>query len=1023
MTPTELNEINLVEIPAHQIFEEMGYEIQNGSDYNPNTENEERSSLSEVILKKRLRRNLEEKISPGLPAEAYDIAIGALEGLSSPDLIENNRKFHDLMLSGIKVNITGKHGKPDTKIVKFIDFDNPENNNFLAVRQFMIKQHESKRADHVVFVNGIPLVILEYKDPTNQSATILSAYHQLGESDYQRYIPKLFHYNAFMVISDRTLARFGTLGSNFEYFFEWKDPKDKNKKITNQLDVLQKGLFEKSTLLNMIQNFLEFEDDGKKIIKKIARQHQYEAVNIIVEKTKQVLPKKDENRIGTIFHTTGSGKSLTMIFYVQMLSQVPELENPTFVIITDRRDLDEQLGNFFSLAGFPYPRAPTSVLEAEGIEDLREKLTTPAGKIIFTTIQKFQTTEEEKAGKVRYPKISDRRNIIIIADEAHRSQYKRMAQNLQIALPNALRIGFTGTPIEKEDRSTTDVFGPVISDYRIPDAVRDKTTVELVTEGRLVQLHLLNRFIGKDFEEITADIDEETIEALSKKWTEVKKLLEDPDRIKVIAKDIVYHLNEKLKVIRGKAMLCASTKKAAAMYKEFIDKEKDHPECVCVISGAKKKIPEGLSYEKKTLEDYLRPHYRSKKETEELVKNFKSEKNPIKLLIVCDMLLTGFDAPLLHTMYIDKPLRDHNLIQAISRVNRVWKDKPQGLIVDYIGIGDDLRKSFRAFATEDIKEALKPTKEILLYMKKKHEELINFFTTSITDYGTLSEADQAQLIYDAIDEIVEDEEVKRKFVKNVTELTKAYAVCTPNPACQDVEDDLRVFQKIRKVLSKSTAKVPIITEEKESAIQDLVEKGIGADKLIKHFSLEYDPEKINLNKGLDKIRKEVRQKNLKVELAYKLLDDAIQGKFRKNAIARKTFQERIEKTLSKYHGKFEDFETTMTRMVDVGKDVTNQKKREEELGLTEEEYVFYEAVSAGKEYVKSDDVLKSVAIQLTDFLKRNTTIDWLNQESIKAKIRAGVKRILLDSEFSPESFEKLVPVIMVQAENNYSEFK
>jgi len=499
--------------------------------------------------------------------------------------------------------------------------------------------------------------------------------------------------------------------------------------------------------------------------------------------------------------------------------------------------------------------------------------------------------------------------------------------------------------------------------------------------------------------------------------------LEDPDRIKVIAKDVVNHLNAKQKVLKGKAMLCASTKKAAAMYKEFIDKEKDHPECVCVISGSKKKSTEEIPDDKKTLEDYLRPHYRSKKETEDLIKNFKDEKNPIKLLIVCDMLLTGFDAPLLHTMYIDKPLRDHNLIQAISRVNRVWKDKSTGLIVDYIGIADDLRKSFNAFAEQDIKEAMKPTKEIILYMQKKHEELINFFTTQITEYYSLSETEQAQLIYDAIDEIVQDDDVKRKFVKNVTELTKAYAVCTPNPACQEVEDELRVFQKIRKVMSKSTAKAPMISDEKESAVQDLVEKGIEADKLIKEYTIEYDPDKVNLNKELEKIRKNVRQKNLKVELAYKLLDDAIKGKFRKNAIARKTFQERIEKALSKYHGRFENLETTMSRMEDVGKDVTNQKKREEELGLTEEEYVFYEAVSQGKQYVKSDDVLKSVAIQLTDFLKRNTTIDWMNQESIiKAKIRAGVKRILLDSEFSPESFEKLVPVIMVQAENNYSEY-
>jgi len=859
LTPTELNEINLVEIPAHQIFEELGYEVQNAPDFNPGKENEERKSLSEVLLKQRLRRNLEEKISPGLPAEAYDIAIGALEGLDSPNIIENNRKFHELMLSGYKVKVTDDKGKTETKLVKFIDFDNPENNNFLAARQFIVNQHERKRADHVVFVNGIPLVILEYKDPTNSSATILSAYHQLGETDYQRYIPKLFHYNALMVISDRTLARYGTLTANFEYFFEWKDPLEKDKKVPNQLDVLQRGLFEKPTLLNMIQNFIEFEDDGKQIIKKIARQHQYEAVNTIIKEAKQVIPKKDENRIGVVWHTTGSGKSLTMIFAVQMLSQLPEFENPTFVIITDRRDLDEQLNNFFTLSGFPYPRAPTSVIEAEGIDDLREQLKTPAGKIIFTTIQKFQTTEEEKAGKIKYPKISDRRNIIIIADEAHRSQYKRMAQNLQVALPNALRIGFTGTPIELEDRSTTDVFGPVISTYKIPEAVRDKTTVEIVSEGRLVQLHLLNKFIGKDFAEITEDIDEEVTEALSKKWTEAKKLLEDPDRIKVIAKDVVNHFNAKMKVMKGKAMLCASTKRAAAMYKEYIDKIPGHPECVCIISGSPKKSIEGLSDDKKSTEDYLRPHYRNKKATQDLVNDFKKEDNSIKILIVCDMLLTGFDAPLLHTMYIDKPLRDHNLIQAISRVNRVWKDKPQGLIVDYIGIGDDLRKSFRAFATQDIKEAMKPTKEILLYMQRKHEELLSFFEVPISERDGLSEDELSQLMLDAINEIVQDDDVKRKFIKNVVELTKAYAVCTPNPACLDVEEDLRFFQKLKRWISKSTANAPLISDEQDSAIQDLVEKGIGADKLIKEFTIEYDPEKVNLNKELDKIRK-IKQK-------------------------------------------------------------------------------------------------------------------------------------------------------------------
>ncbi len=830
----------------------------------------------------------------------------------------------------------------------------------------------------------------------------------------------MFYYNAFLVVSDKTSAKYGAFNSNYEYFFEWKNPKDKDKKITAQLDVLQRHLFEKSTLINMIHNFIEFEDDGTKIIKKIARQHQFEAVNMLVDKTKQVFSQKDENRIGVVWHTTGSGKSLSMIFYVQMLSYVKELENPTFIILTDRRDLDEQLSGFFELAGFPYPRAPTSVLEADSIEDLREKLETPAGKIIFTTIQKFQTTEEEKEGRIKYPKISDRRNIIIIADEAHRSQYKKMAQNLQRALPNALKVGFTGTPIELEDRSTTDVFGPVITKYKIPDSVRDKTTVEITYEGRRVELHLLNKFIGSDFDEITADLDEETTEVISKKWSEVKKLVEDPGRIKVIAKDLVEHFNAKQKVLHGKAMLCATTKKAAAMYYEYINKIPNHPKCVCIISGAKKKVPEDFPEEKKSKEDYLRQHYRNKTQIENIIEEYKDEKNDLKLLIVCDMFLTGFDAPLLHTLYVDKPLRDHNLIQAISRVNRVWKKKPNGLIIDYIGIGDDLKKSLKAFAESDIKEAMKPTKEILLYMQRKHGELLSFFETPLEDYYNLDKTTQAELLLNAADEILQDETVKMQYFQNVTELTKAYAVCTPNPACLEVEDDLRLFQNIRRIIGKSTKNAPYIPEEKESVVQELVEKGIGTDELIMQFSIEYNPEKIDLNKEyLDKI-KLIKQKNLKVELAYKLLDDAIQTKFKRNAVAKNTFQERIEKALSKYHGRFEGYETIMPNMVDIAQDISNQKKKEEELGLSEEEYIFYEAVAPGKDYVESDAVLKSVAVELTDFMKRNTTIDWLNQESVKAKIRSGVKRILLKSGFSPESFEKLIPMIMLQAESNYS---
>ena len=514
-----------------------------------------------------------------------------------------------------------------------------------------------------------------------------------------------------------------------------------------------------------------------------------------------------------------------MIMYTNILSHLEILENPTFLILTDRRDLDEQLGNFFQVAGFPYPRPKTAILEAESILNLREKLSLPAGKIIFTTIQKFQVTEDEKEGMARYPVISNRRNIIIIADEAHRSQYKKMAQNLQRALPNALKIGFTGTPVEKEDRSTTQVFGNIISSYRISDAVRDNATVEISCQRRQVQLHLLNKMIGEDFDHITEGLDLDAVELLSKKWSELKTLLEDPDRINVIAKDVVYHFNEKKKIVKGKAMLAASTKLAAVRYANTISNLPNSPKCTCIISGSPKSLPEETSVEKQQREDVVSKHYKDKKTIDELISQFKDEKNQLELLIVCDMFLTGFDAPLVHTMYVDKPLRDHNLIQAISRVNRVWKDKPGGLIVDYIGITDDLKRAFRAYNASDVKGAMVPTEEIVLYMQQKHEDLLSFFVSDISTVENLSDEEEDKLLDSAIEEILEDEDVKTKFIQNVAELTKAYAVCTPDPACLEVEPQLRFFQKMRRMMAKTISGIHYAPPDKENAVQELVEEG------------------------------------------------------------------------------------------------------------------------------------------------------------------------------------------------------
>ena len=1014
MTPSELNEIELVEIPAHQTFKELGYETLEGTDLN-----EERQNYNDVLLLDRLGTKIHQ-LNPDLPEIVYTTALNQIKSLTNPTTIENNREFHQMLLAGVKVPFQSE-GQTKYYAVKLVDFEKPDNNDFLAVRQLIIEQHKQKRTDHLLYVNGLPLVLLEYKDPTNQSADIVQAYKQLGTTNYQKYIPRLFNYVSFLVISDKTYARYGTMTAPFERFSDWNDPDDPDKTVSNRLEMMQRLMLNKETLLDIIQNFTEYESDGTNTIKKIAQQLQYLGVKAAVKRTIEVYPQKGDNKIGVIWHTTGSGKSLTMILFTNIVSQLKELENPTFVVLTDRKDLDEQLGSFYEKAGFPYPKPKTAILEADSIIDLREKLAVPAGKIIFTTIQKFQTTQDEKDGMAKYPLISDRRNIIIIADEAHRSQYKTMAQNLQRALPNALKIGFTGTPIEKEDKSTTQVFGEVLSAYRISDAVRDRATVEITCQSRLVQLHLQNKMIGADFDKITEDLDPDVIENLSKKWSELKTMLEDPDRLDVIAKDLVHHFTEKQKVLKGKAMLAASTKLAAARYADLISKIPGAPKCTCIISGAAQPLPDDASEEKKSREEVVSKHYKTKPEMEELVRQFKDETNDLQLLIVCDMYLTGFDAPVTHTMYIDKPLRDHNLIQAISRVNRVHKDKPEGMIIDYIGITDDLKSAFRSYNDSDVKGAMIPTDEIILYMQNKHLELCSFFTVDIGSDKPYGQRRQGSYLDDAIEEILDDLDVRKKFIKNVAELTKAYAVCTPHPACQEVEDDLRFFQLMRRIMSKSIAGVLYTPPEKEDAIRDLVEEGIDADEKIRFYDIKYDEEKIDLNKEYMEKIKQISQKNLKMELAYKLLDDAIKARLKGNLTKQKSFQERIEKTLSKYHGKFESFDTLYPELEKVASDVTGEVKRTKELKMTDEEIAFYDIIMAGREYLENDTVARKIAIDVVDYLKKNLTIDWLNQDHVKAEIKMSVRKILLKENFPVDEIEKVIPVIMQQTETNYRE--
>lgn len=1017
----DLNE-DFVEDIAHQIFDDLKYETKTGSQIDSDNE---RQNHGDVILEKRLLDNLE-RINPGLPRELYLEAISQLHSMPKNDIMVGNRNFHKLLLDGFIKNVPDKNGKEIPVQINYVDWKNPKNNNFLAVRQLTIEQIEERRPDHVIFLNGIPVVIFEYKSPFG-GAKLHDAYVQLGETNYQRVIPKLFCYNAFTVISNLKHVQYGTFESSPEFFFNWYDKDDPGSEVeperSGRFELFINDVFTKDNLLNIISNFIEYEDDGKTIIKKIGRKHQIEGVNKLVAKAEEIYGT-DEKRIGTVFHGTGSGKSMSMIFFAEAMYRSTKLENPTILVITDRNDLDEQLSDFFKVAGFPFPK-PTGehgiIREAESIENLREELQIPAGNLIFTTIQKFQTTKEEKKNKEKYPVLSTRKNIILICDEAHRSQYRKIAQNLDRAFPNALRVGFTATPLEEADRDTPETFGSIISTYTQSQSVKDGTTVEIQYEGRLLGQHIVKN-IQQDFDKITESLSEEATAAVGKKWSDFVTLVEREERMKEIAEDVVFHFNEKKPVFpKGKAMLCAATKMAAAKYYEYINKIPNHPKCICVISS-------GVAKKEKTSEDikkekYLKQHYRTKQQAKELVNDFKKEKNDVELLIVCDMYLTGFDAPLVHTLYVDKPLRDHNLFQAASRVNR--KSKPEkiaGYIIDYIGIGDDLKKSFKSFNEKDFKDVWKPIPEILEIMKQRHAELLSFFETPIEKRHDLEGLELLNLIQNLANEVLGSEELKLRFFKLVAEITKAYNVCTPNQACLDIEDDLVFFQKIRAYISQNTTNAPDIPLEIDAKVGRLVEKGLKiADAFEKH-TLNYDSEKFELNsENLKKIG-EIKQKNLKLELANKLLDDAIKVKFKRNKVAQKSFQERLEKSLSDYHGRFIDFEKTWDNVVNVGKDVINKQKRTEELGLTDQEIIFYDAISVGKEYAKSDETIVTIAKELHESMKTSVTVDWLNQESIKAKIRKKIKEILIKHDFPAESFEKLVPLVFQQVEANYSDF-
>ncbi|NPV54724.1 MAG: type I restriction endonuclease subunit R [Firmicutes bacterium] len=1008
---------SVVEEAALSWFEGLEYTILHGPEIAPGELFAERDSYEEVILTRRLRDALA-LLNPYLPHEAIDDVLRKVAVSYHPSLELNNRDFHYMLTDGVPIEYQDEerivHG-----YARLIDFDNPENNDFLAVNQFtVIENNNNRRPDVVIFVNGLPIAVIELKNPLDPNADIWSAFSQL--QTYKAQIPSLFHYNEVLVISDGFEARMGSLTSNREWFLPWRtiEGDDVAPLTSPQLEVLIKGVFEKSRLLRLLRNFIVFEEQPRGgLEKKICGYHQFHAVKAAVEATVEASRPDGDRRCGVVWHTQGSGKSLTMVFYTGSIIQHPEMENPTIVVITDRNDLDDQLYGTFCRCQELLRQAP---VQAESRQHLRELLKVSSGGVVFTTIQKFMP---EAKGDT-YPLLSERRNIVVMADEAHRSQYDFIdgfARHMRDALPNASFIGFTGTPIELADKNTRAVFGDYISIYDIRRAVEDRATVPIYYESRLAKLELdpeERPHLDEAFEEVTEGEEVERKEKLKTKWAALEAVVGAERRISLIAQDIVDHFEKRLEVMDGKAMVvCMSRRICVALYDALIKLRPEwHDEDDS--KGFLKVVMTGSASDPADWQQ----HIRNKQRREELADRFRDANDPFKMVIVRDMWLTGFDVPSLHTMYIDKPMRGHGLMQAIARVNRVFKDKPGGLVVDYLGIADQLRSAMHEYTESGGKgDTALDQAEAVAVMKEKYEVclgLFHGFDWSAWHSGTAAE--KMGLLPQAQEFILSQKDGKERLLQAVTELSSAFALAVPHEDALRIRDDVGFFQAVRAALSRTTAERKKAEAEIEHAIRQIVDKAIAPDEVIDVFEAAGLP-KPDISILSDEFLEEVKNlphRNLAVELLRKLLNDEIKVRSRKNLVQSRSFAELLEKSIRAYQNRTIEAVQVLEELIELAKQMREAARRGEDLGLTEEELAFYDALETNDSAVAilGDEVLKAIAQELVETVRKNITIDWTVRENVRAKMRVMIKRILRKHGYPPDKQEKATQTVLEQAE-------
>ncbi|MDK2873105.1 MAG: type restriction enzyme subunit [Desulfomicrobiaceae bacterium] len=1052
-----------IEQMALDELRDLGWQTAFGPDIAPDGARPERESYAEVVLKGRLREALE-RINPGMPPVAIEEAVRKVLTQESPAVIENNRAFHRMLTDGVDVSWMGPEGERHGK-VWLLDLENPENNDLLAVNQFtVIENKKERRPDIVLFVNGLPLVIIELKSPGAQQATLRAAFNQL--QTYKQEIPSLFTYNEVLAIADGMQARFGTLTSGWDRFMPWRtiDGTDLYREPGNDkqsdgilqpgMKTLIRGLFEPRRFLDYALNFITFEqaDEGTAgIAKKAAGYHQYHAVNralastliacgieanpetlyarfqeaeaadpfTVREPEAEYQAKLGNRRAGVIWHTQGSGKSLSMVFYAGKIIRHPAMRNPTIVVITDRNDLDNQLFGTFAANRQVLRQTP---VQAESRAHLRELLQVASGGVIFTTIQKFFP---ENKGDT-YPLLSERSNIVVIADEAHRSQYDFIdgfARHMRDALPNASFIGFTGTPIEKEDRNTRAVFGDYISIYDIQRAVEDGATVPIYYESRLARIELDETekpHLDEAFEEITeAEEDAFRRERMKSKWASLEALVGAERRIRLVAEDLVAHWERRREALLGKGLIvCMSRRICVEMYKAITALRPDwHSD-----DDAKGRIKVVMTGSASDPLDW-QPHVRNKQRRDFLARRLKDPDDELDLVIVRDMWLTGFDAPPLHTMYIDKPMSGHNLMQAIARVNRVFRDKPGGLVVDYLGIADSLKKALAVYADSGGRgRAAIDQAEAVAVMKEKYEVVCGILHGF--DYRRLLAAapdTRLQGIAEAMDFILAQADGKKRYLQAVAALCKAFALAVPHEEALAIRDEVGLFQEIRASLIKATVSSAERTpEEIEAAVRQLVSQAVAGREVVDIFAAA-GLEKPDISILSDEFLAEVRglpQKNLAVETLKKLLQDEIRVRLRKNVVQSRAFSELLEQALNKYHNRAIEAAQVIEELIAIAKQMREASRRGEQLALSEDEAAFYDALASNDSAVQvlGDETLKKIAQELVECVRKSVSVDWSKRENARAQLRVLVKRILRKYRYPPDKQEQATELVLEQTE-------